>query len=199
MFDHGAARIERSPTHGDWLRRMAGWERDFPYRYPCDHAPPLAERQTGDRSGMTSPHGERRLEQTLPSALDAYHGFIEAVLQHLDDLGWDDGERFGVHMALEESISNAIRHGNKQDPAKQVEIECRFSGERFWARICDEGAGFRPCDVPDCCAPDRLEIPGGRGLALMNAYMTHVQYNDRGNCVTLEKLRGAAPPRAAEE
>jgi serine/threonine-protein kinase RsbW len=148
---------------------------------------------------MTSSNGERRLDETLPSSLDAYHVFIESVLGQLTDLGWDDGDLFGVHMALEESISNAIRHGNKHDPAKQVEVECRLSGERFWARICDEGPGFRPAEVPDCCAPDRLEIPGGRGLALMNAYMTCVQYNDRGNCVTLEKRRDGAAPRTADD
>lgn len=136
---------------------------------------------------MVSSNGERELQHSFSSSLDAYHGFIESVLNQLADLGWNDGDRFAVHMALEESISNAIRHGNKLDPAKRVDVACRLNERRFWAQICDEGAGFRPCDVPDCCAPDRLEVPGGRGLALMNAYMTRVEYNDRGNCVTLEK------------
>jgi serine/threonine-protein kinase RsbW len=93
-------------------------------------------------------------------------------------------------MALEESLSNAIRHGNRHDPGKQVTVECRLSGEHFWARICDEGQGFRPADVPNCCSPECLELPGGRGLALINAYMTSVAYNDCGNCVTLEKRLG---------
>ena len=64
--------------------------------------------------------------------------------------------------------------------------------QRFWVHICDEGAGFKPSAVPDCCAPDRLEVPGGRGLALIKAYMTRVEYNDRGNCVTMEKALPSA-------
>jgi serine/threonine-protein kinase RsbW len=136
---------------------------------------------------MASHFDDRTLKRSLPSSLKAYQGFIQSVLGQLTELGWRHGDLFGVEMALEESISNAIRHGNKESPDKRVEVECRLGAKRFWARVCDEGAGFEPSAVPDCCAPDRLQIPGGRGLALMRAYMTGVEYNERGNCVTMEK------------
>jgi serine/threonine-protein kinase RsbW len=136
---------------------------------------------------------DRVLKRTLPSSLKTYQEFIAQVIDELDQLGWDRCHLFGVEMALEESISNAIRHGTKEDPAKQVDVECRLSAEHFWARVCDEGVGFEPAKVPDCCAPDRLEVPGGRGLALMRAYMSGVHYNDRGNCVTIEKRLPASP------
>ena len=147
---------------------------------------------------MSSSNGERTHKRTLPSSLDSYHDFVQSILDELTSLKWEQGDRFGVHMALEESISNAIRHGNKYDPGKQVQVECRVSERKFWARICDEGSGFCPAEVPDCCSPECLELPGGRGLALMNAYMTRVEYNDRGNCVTLEKRldESAAKPAA---
>ncbi len=149
------------------------------------------------RSGMSLPSDEIQFERALPSALDAYHDFVESILNELAARGWGQGDLFAVHMALEESISNAIRHGNKQDSNKRVTVECRLSGERFWARICDEGPGFRLKDVPDCCSPECLELPGGRGLALISAYMTRVEYNDCGNCVTLEKRLADAPHQAA--
>ena len=105
---------------------------------------------------------DRSLQVSLPSTLDSYHGFIQSILEHLEELGWKHSDLFAIHMALEESISNAIRHGNKEDPAKQVAIECELSSVRFWIRVCDEGAGFDPKAIPDCCDPDRLEVPGGR-------------------------------------
>src|SRR4051812_23031826 len=118
---------------------------------------------------MPSPssNADRKLSATLPSNLIEYHRFIESVLEQLQELGWDQCNLFGVHMALEESISNAIRHGNKEDPAKKVEVDCRLSPSRFWTCIEDEGDGFKPSAVPDCCAAERLEVPGGRGLALI--------------------------------
>jgi serine/threonine-protein kinase RsbW len=56
-------------------------------------------------------------------------------------------------------------------------------------RVTDEGNGFTLQHVPDCTADENLECPGGRGLALMKAYMTHIEYNARGNSVTMEKIR----------
>jgi serine/threonine-protein kinase RsbW len=141
----------------------------------------------------------RTHKRTFPSSLDAYHGFVQDILDGLTELGWSQSDLFGIHMALEESISNAIRHGNKEDLGKQVDVECRFGHDHFWARITDEGPGFRPADVPNCCAPECLDLPGGRGLALMNAYMTRVEYNDRGNSVTLEKRLSSGGRDSVEE
>jgi serine/threonine-protein kinase RsbW len=141
----------------------------------------------------------RTHKRTFPSSLDAYHGFVQDILDGLTELGWSQSDLFGIHMALEESISNAIRHGNKGNLAKQVDVECRFGPDHFWARITDEGPGFRPADVPDCCSPECLDLPGGRGLALMNAYMTRVEYNDCGNSVTLEKRLSSDGRDSAEE
>jgi serine/threonine-protein kinase RsbW len=147
---------------------------------------------------MSSSPVVRTHRRTLPSSLDAYHGFVQDVLDGLSELGWSQSDLFGIHMALEESISNAIRHGNKEDVTKHVEVECQFGPDHFWARITDEGPGFRPADVPDCCSPDCLDLPGGRGLALMNAYMSRVHYNERGNSVTLEKHLDNGEPHAGE-
>jgi serine/threonine-protein kinase RsbW len=114
---------------------------------------------------------------------------MQQVLDELKRLGWDGRDLFGVELALEESLSNAIRHGNRLDESKQVLLECKASPKRFWLRVCDEGSGFQPQLVPDCTADENLECPGGRGLALIKAYMTHVEYNECGNCVTMEKTR----------
>ena len=114
---------------------------------------------------------------------------MQQILEELKRLGWDGRDLFGITIALEESLSNAIRHGNRLDESKQVVLECKASPKRFWLRVRDEGAGFRPHLVPDCTAEGNLECPGGRGLALIKAYMTNVEYNECGNCVTMEKTR----------
>ena len=68
-------------------------------------------------------------------------------------------------------------------------VGCKLNAERFWLRVEDEGKGFVPDDVPDCRSDEHLEDCGGRGLLLIQSYMTSVSYNERGNCVTLEKVR----------
>ena len=148
---------------------------------------------------MSSSKSQHTLRSTLPSSLTAYHDFIQQVLDQLLKLNWQEQERFGVHLALEESISNAIRHGNQLDPNKEVHVECRLDSDRFWAQICDEGQGYEPDQVPDCCCEENLEVPGGRGLTLIRAYMTSVELNDQGNCLTIEKrLEPSSPPLTPE-
>lgn len=130
------------------------------------------------------------IERELPSRLGAHLASMDEILDKLRSLGWSDRELFGVQMALEESLSNAIRHGNKLDEAKVVQFVCKMSEQRFWLRVCDQGEGFTPDAVPDCTSEDALEECGGRGLLLIRAYMTTVEYNEAGNCVTMEKIRG---------
>ncbi len=143
---------------------------------------------------MSEPSWSWTSRKELPSRSGAHIPLLEEILQELERLGWDrDGrDYFGVQMALEESLSNAIRHGNRLDESKRVLVECKVSPERFWLRVTDEGTGFTPQAVPDCTADENLDCPGGRGLALIQAYMTHVQYNECGNSVTMEKTRVSA-------
>jgi serine/threonine-protein kinase RsbW len=129
---------------------------------------------------------------SFKSRRGAHEPFMREVLAELTKLGWSNSDLFGVEMALEESLSNAIRHGNRLDESKEVLAECKVAPDRFWLRVKDQGAGFKPHHVPDCTADENLECPGGRGLALIKAYMTRVDYNDCGNCVTMEKLRAQA-------
>ena len=119
---------------------------------------------------------------------------MDEIVAQLAQLGWTGSDLFAVKMALEESLTNAVRHGNRCDESKQVAVECKLSPHRFWLRVEDEGAGFRPQDVPDCTTDDCLERPGGRGVALIKAYMSSVEYNESGNCVTMEKVRSAPTP-----
>jgi len=130
---------------------------------------------------------------SLPSRHGAHDSCVREVLAQLDQLGWSGRDLFAIQMALEESLTNAIRHGNRLDEKKQVVVECKASRERFWLRVQDEGPGFRPDVVPDCTADENLERCGGRGLALIQAYMSRVEYNERGNCVTMEKFRTTGP------
>ncbi len=125
----------------------------------------------------------------LPSRRNAHLPLLEDILERMGRAGWSERELFGIQMALEESLTNAIRHGNKLDESKEVNVECRISRDRFWLKVEDEGEGFVPADVPDCTDDDSIHACGGRGVMLIKAYMTDVQYNERGNCVTMLKER----------
>lgn len=138
---------------------------------------------------MSEHHWSWTTHKSLPSCQGAHLPHMQEILGELKQLGWDGRDLFGIELALEESLSNAIRHGNRFDESKHVLVECKVSPDRFWLRVRDEGAGFRPQQVPDCTADENIDRPGGRGLALIHAYMTRIEHNQCGNCVTMEKIR----------
>ena len=117
----------------------------------------------------------------------------ERIVKILENLGYPPRDVFSVRLALEEALVNAIKHGNRMDPAKSVQIDCRINHERVRIEIEDEGEGFEPDSVPDPTDPENLERPCGRGLMLMRSFMTLIEFNETGNRVTLEKQREKAP------
>ncbi|TWT96188.1 serine-protein kinase RsbW [Botrimarina colliarenosi] len=133
-------------------------------------------------------------ETEIPSKLGAHLPFLEEVLSRMESLGWGGRDLFGVQMTLEETLTNAIRHGNHSDASKLVRAACKVNGERFWLSVEDEGEGFCRDDVADCTADENVGAFGGRGMALIDAYMADVSFNDRGNRITVTTHRGYRPP-----
>ncbi len=128
-------------------------------------------------------------EVTIPSKTGEGQAVQERIVSLLEQLEYPMRDVFGVRLALEEALVNAIKHGNGMDPGKTVRIECRVNRESVWVRIEDQGAGFDVNDLPDPTLEENLEKPSGRGVLLMREFMTQVKYNDKGNCVILEKRR----------
>ena len=119
--------------------------------------------------------------QEMPSVIDAVVGLMAA------ELGYSQKDIFGVHLMLEESIVNAIKHGHQNDPTKEVEVRYRISHEYVLVEVEDEGPGFILYLVPDATAPENLDRPSGRGLLLIRHYATWVRFNNWGNCMTFCK------------
>ncbi len=107
------------------------------------------------------------------------------VVGAIERLGYDAASAFAIRLALEEALVNGFRHGNKGDPTKVVRLHFVADACRVDLEIEDEGEGFDPEAVPDPTDLDNIEIPSGRGLMLMRAYMTEVEFSNRGNRVKM--------------
>jgi len=129
-------------------------------------------------------------DRAIPSDVVVGRRVLEEVLEQLGARQWRRRDVFSVHLAMEEALVNAIVHGNRLDPEKQVRVSCRLSPEVVRIKITDQGEGFDVDAVPDPTDPDRLEAPSGRGVLLIRSFMSRVEYNLRGNSVVMEKERG---------
>jgi serine/threonine-protein kinase RsbW len=116
---------------------------------------------------------------------------VQLVLKgSLDRLGLDDDNRHWIDVAVREAVANAIKHGNREDPAKQVVVDLAMEGDTMVIRVEDEGIGFDPSHLDDPLAPENLLKPNGRGIFYMKSFMDDIQYGIRpggGTLVTLRK------------
>jgi serine/threonine-protein kinase RsbW len=115
--------------------------------------------------------------------------FLNELIAALESAGYPRQDVFAVRLALEEAIVNAIQHGNGGDSTRQVQLRYCVAGDCILAEVQDEGQGFSYAAVAGRPGADRRGCELGRGLALMLRYMTWVEHNEPGNCVTLCKYR----------
>jgi serine/threonine-protein kinase RsbW len=112
---------------------------------------------------------------------------IKRILSQMIRAGFSAEDLFGMHVALEEAIVNALKHGNGSDAVKTVWVDYHVTSRRATVQIEDEGLGFDPEAIADPSLPENLELASGRGLFLIRYYMTSVCFNERGNRIILCK------------
>ena len=108
------------------------------------------------------------------------------ILREVAACGFDEDARFGIKLALEEALNNAVRHGNHEDPNKRIIVRYCVTPETVTICVRDEGEGFCPGGIPDPTSPDRISLPSGRGIMLMRAYMSDVHYRCNGREVVTD-------------
>lgn len=91
-----------------------------------------------------------------------------------------------ILVALTEAVNNAITHGNKLNPDKQVEVSFSRPEGKICFTVKDEGEGFDYEHLPDPTEPENLEKPSGRGVFLMRNLADTVTFENNGSIVTLE-------------
>lgn len=132
------------------------------------------------------------LNIVIPADVESMAIVRDRVNELLESKNWSEEEIDNVDLALDEALTNAIRHGCKNDPTKEVQCLVSFddSGELSLV-IRDPGSGFDPSVVPDPREPRNLLKLGGRGVLLINRLMDIVEYSDEGRQLSMRKRREA--------
>jgi serine/threonine-protein kinase RsbW len=139
---------------------------------------------------QTNPRHETWRQECLQSAPEIGQ-VLEGLVETLEARGYPRKDVFGIRLAVEEALVNAVKHGHRGDPTKCVSIRYRVAAKGVLVEVEDQGPGFDPDCVRDPLAPENLERPCGRGLLLMRSYMTSVRFSRRGSRVILYKRRSA--------
>ncbi len=131
---------------------------------------------------VTTEKGPGYLKMTLPAALDNIEEAVAEARRFLSENGVED-HYFDTILILREGLTNAVRHGSASDAGKTVSCAFRLKEGAIILEIEDEGDGFdwraHPMTAPD------ISSDSGRGMAIMKSFSSDMEYNEKGNVLTL--------------
>ena len=125
----------------------------------------------------------------IESTRSGIAGVCKRLLSELETNNFSQEDIFAVHLALEEAFLNAVKHGNKMEPDKEIKIDYLVSSDKVEVFMVDEGDGFDPNSVPDPRRGENLYKTKGRGLLLMRSYMDVIEFSERGNRVHMVRYK----------
>lgn len=139
------------------------------------------------------------VELRLPCDLGAVPILQRLLSQLKNDL--PEQTREAIAYAFREMLNNAIEHGGKLDPSKQVEVACLRTRRAIIYWIKDPGEGFDPSQLEHAAVNNPAGDPfrhvairdekglraGGFGILLTNQLVDELIYNERRNEVLFVK------------
>lgn len=151
----------------------------------------------------------RDINFKFPSDDANIHKIYDIARQKFDLLPLNDMEKINLDAALNEGVGNAQRHGHKFNAALAIELRYIHKPEKLIVRVTDQGEGFdyraelqrkkAGTAVDEARKRYKSGGYGGLGIMLMLKCVDSVEYNRKGNQVTLTKYLGEAAERFKEE
>ncbi|NOT12577.1 MAG: ATP-binding protein [Methylococcaceae bacterium] len=122
---------------------------------------------------------------TQTKYLDLIGSIGERIAKELDAFSGDrEAFAYSLNLVLTEATTNAIKHGNYDDPKDTVRICIHILHDILSIKVYDHGVGFdlEKVPIPDLDHPKEC----GMGLFFIRTLMDTVTYSRQGNCNVLE-------------
>lgn len=111
-----------------------------------------------------------------------------------------EGTRYNVLLAVQEMLTNILRHAYGNDDTKPIEVLMKASAENFTVELRDHGAEFDPL-AHEVTNEDPIATPntetGGYGIMITRMVMDGVTYARKDGCNVLSMRKDVDLPVAA--
>jgi serine/threonine-protein kinase RsbW len=109
-----------------------------------------------------------------PKNIGKVEGFLKKIGKSVK---LDEIQFHKLMVSLTEAVNNAILHGNRSTPGKNVHVVCELIPGWLLIMVDDEGKGFKPEKVGNPLAKENLLRESGRGIFLMRTLMDKVEFD----------------------
>ncbi len=111
----------------------------------------------------------------VPSDLNYLAEVDKFVEQKLKKTSLNKSQLADIAISVTEAVTNAMLHGNKKDPHKEVTIQVDVKPTEVVITVQDQGNGFDPEKVPNPTQGDLIKV-AGRGVFIYKTLMDKVEF-----------------------
>ncbi len=104
-----------------------------------------------------------------------------------------EGNRYNVLLALQEMVTNVLRHGYQMDPSRPVEVVFAVTEDSFDVTLRDSGPAFDPLSHEVTENVTNAEMPtesGGFGIHIARLVMDSLSYRRVDGWNELQMVKG---------
>ncbi len=126
----------------------------------------------------------------IPSSLNFLREVDEFVEEKLRAQGIEPSLVTDIAISVTEVVTNAVAHGNKNNPDKKVTVSVKVDKKQVTIRVEDQGGGFDPQHLANPLAEENLLKDAGRGIFIVKSLMDEVKFemnSKSGTTVILKK------------
>ena len=126
-----------------------------------------------------------KVEIQIPSLLENVR-IVESLIDNKKEKYFINDDIYGnIMIAVTESVTNAIIHGNKLNPKKNVRLGVLLEKRFIKFTIEDEGTGFNYKELPNPLLSENINKPNGRGIFLIKSLCDEIIFKSNGRCLEL--------------
>lgn len=127
-----------------------------------------------------------------------------AVQQLAEVAGLPEAECRSVTLAVDEALTNIIRHAYRGQRGRPIQLSCRYLGPAAPGRpqarlefvLVDRGRGVDPAELRG--RPLDEVRPGGLGTHFIREIMDEIEYERRGDCNWLRLVKYLTKQKSSE-
>lgn len=118
---------------------------------------------------------------TMRTGIDDLHSFIQKIIKDIEsyDISFANyAESF--FLIIKEALVNAMEHGNKWDPDKNISVSVQLDQTALYIIIADEGEGF--CQL---ALAGSIKKNNKKGIRIIRKFC-NPYWNDKGNIIYMK-------------
>ena len=110
--------------------------------------------------------------------------FVDLLLEPIDK----SHSSYLIKLGLHEALVNAVKHGNKLDPKKNIRVRRIITPNWCVWQIQDQGSGLE-LKKRSYRLPKKISSINGRGLYIINECFDDIRWSNKGNRLQLALKR----------